>query len=91
MLLQAERFLDRLELFRSHARSGVAKHLQEPVDLPGLEGMADTTAMLSIRIGGPNGVDDQFTVTIQEREKWNEVGPTQAKEQGIGPRGVGFF
>jgi hypothetical protein len=91
VLLRTQGFLNCPEFLLSHSRSGIPKHLQEPIDLPGLKGMADTTAVFSIGIGGSNRVDDQGALTIQESEERNEGRPTQASEQGIGPRSVDLF
>jgi hypothetical protein len=53
--------------------------------------VADTTAVLAIDIGGPNRVDNQRTLAIQEGEKRYERGSAQPSEQGIGAGGVGLF
>jgi len=37
--------------------------------------MADTTAVLAISIGRPDGVDDQLAPIFQESEKRNQGGP----------------
>ena len=53
--------------------------------------MADTTGVLAISIGRPDGIDDQLALIIQESEKRNQGGPAQAGKQHIGPRRISLF
>lgn len=53
--------------------------------------MANPTAVLPIGIGGPDGVDNQLSVAVQESEKRNERGSAELSQQDVGARGVPFF